>query len=175
MSKNNEKATILLAPRFFQILSGKHILLDNSVFIDATNHSQAFFELFAQMKQVGAKLVTVDQVAFEFTKGGQSKDVVLAKREQIAEIVELSNLPIRPEVYSTLVPDLIERYGEIGKAISITDLLLAGVLQSYRNDMLLLTKNPRDFPSSVFTLQSHLILQTRQSLHIYGVFGYNVE
>jgi hypothetical protein len=172
LSKSNEK--IILPPDFFQLLQYKHLLLDTSFFGDYSSYPEVFFEFVEDCKKNSITLVTNIAVSTEFTRGSDTPSIFIQKTALVKKIID-SFLPINSNIFDIEIPLLTERYGQIGKSISVTDFVLAAQTKLYSNDLCLLTKNPKDFPSSIFTLKTHFLLRLERGLQVYGVYCYQKE
>ncbi len=172
MSKNNPDIEIQLPQDFFTNLAGKHLLLDTNVFIDASNHPKEFFYFFKQCRKYKVTLVTCQPVVIEFTSGSESSKICQEKEKLISQIVSDYKLPLKPSIFEKTIPYLIERYKGFGKRVSLTDYILGALLMQYGENIFLLTKNPRDFPPSVFCCETHFVIKMNRALQIYGVYVY---
>jgi hypothetical protein len=159
-----------------QAVKNKHLLFDTSFFIDYENHKEDFISLLARMKKLDCTLVTVDQVAIEYIKGSKSK-VDMRKRLALINSCIDSYLPVNTKVYSEQIQEQILNYGRRSASAAITDLVLGVLAKNHQNDLLVLTKNSRDFPSHLFRLESHFLLQNKKSntVQIYCIYKYQVE
>lgn len=156
---------------FLLILKNKFLLLDTSVFIDAQISPVEFDKFFNQLKENGTTLMTIDAVLLEFIKGAQDVKKLKEKREFVEQIVE-SYLHEDRKIFSYAFK-LVELYKEEGKGVSMTDFILGATLMYYhRNNLFLLTKNPSDFPTNIFTLKTYLNLFHRKAIHSYGVYSF---
>lgn len=171
MSATNNKIHIYTSDNFYSGLSGKHLLLDTNVFIDAFNHPEAFGTFFQDCTDNDITLTTIDAVVIEFTTGSENEDKLAQKSEFVHAIVQDYVLHSSLQT-STHLHELVKLYKHYGKGVSVCDYLLAASLKQYRGHLYLLTKNPKDFPTSVFSYESHIILQMERALQIFGVYNY---
>lgn len=144
------------------------------MFIDALLHPREFAVFFNDCKKADITLVTIDPVIAEFTSGAESKTRLKEKIDFVNGIITFQ-LPITPDVITKNIPLLIAKYGPKGKGVSHVDYLLAGMLVKHANDLLLLTKNAKDFPTSIFDLCSHFVISIDRSLQTYGVYQVHSE
>lgn len=161
---------IITPQDFFQTFKDKHILLDTSVFIDSFLHPVEFGEFFNSLKVQGATLVSLDAVKIEFLKGAPNAEKYKQKDEFFSQIID-SCLPIISDTLLNLY-GLVQKYGEGGKSLSITDLFLGATLMQYKGSLFLLTKNTTDFPTNIFNLKSYINISYTKGLHTYGVYDY---
>lgn len=166
--QKNKKIQIIYAPKFFNYLKDKHLLLDTSVFIDTLSHEKEFIDFFDKCKKNNTFLVTIDPVKIEFNRGAENQSRLKVKRQLINSIVDYC-LPIHASVYDQHIPFLVEKYREGGKTVSLTDFFLGSLLIQHQKDLCLLTKNPKDFPLSIFQLKSYVILKMNRALQVYAV------
>jgi len=164
------KNEITFAQNFFTSLESKHLLLDTSVFIDASRYKPTFQDFFLKCKKNNVTLVTIDPVKIEFTRGSENKTKLEVKKQFINSIVGFT-LPIAQSIFNKTIPELIQSYQEIGKSISLTDLILAATTVNHSHDLYLLTKNPKDFPRSVFNLNTHMVIDLKRELQVYAVLS----
>jgi hypothetical protein len=147
-------------------------LLDTSFFGDYSAYPEIFFDFVSQCKKNAVTLVTIAPVIAEFTRGFDSAKIFQDKTNLIKEIVGDYLLPIHPDVFSKEIPWLVEKYGQAGKAISLTDFSLGAMIKIHKADLCLVTKNPADFPTSIFSLESHFLLELERGLQVYGIYCY---
>lgn len=159
---------IIYPPRFFTELKDQHLLLDCSFFIDSSNHKIEFEEFISRCRENNITLVTLELVKAEFLKGSENSSKYDIKREFLDRSVN-SILPVPPLVYTKHLPELVKRYGEMGKGTSIVDFILCATLHYYQTSLFLLTKNPKDFPNTVTDLHSYFLLYNTRALQPYLV------
>lgn len=167
---------IATAPDFFDILKGKHLLLDTSVFIDASIHETEFAGLFNKLRDNNTTLVTIALVLFEFLKGAPDIARFKAKKTSVEKIID-AYLPLQISIekdFSDLTEyeTLINQYKIEGASVSVTDLLIGQQLLHFPNKLFLLTKNATDFPTNIFNLATYLNLLHRKAIQSYGVYNF---
>jgi len=140
--------------------------------IDTSLHPAAWTPFLARCKEQRITLVTIRPVEVEFCNGAESSEKLNTKRELVKNIVDDFILPINSCIFEKYLPSLVAKYGQYGRGISLTDYILAGCLMQHARDMLLLTKNPSDFPSACFQLESHILLSQFRTLQCYGIYAY---
>lgn len=166
-----KKKEILLPQDFFARLRNRHLLLDTSFFGDYSAHPEIFLDFVNSCKEHGITLVTIMPVVTEFTQGSDTQAIFNAKTALINEIIDYL-LPIHPGVFKTEIPWLVENYGQVGKKVSLTDFCLAATTKIHNTDLLLVTKNPHDFPTSIFSVDCYFLLRLERALQVYGVYTY---
>lgn len=169
MSKNNPNITLIKPEDLLASLKNKHLLLDTSVFIDAFLHPVEFTDFFNECKQHDVFLTTVKPVIVEFTKGVKDNRSLKERLEFVESIIDLQ-LPVHPKVNEVLIPQLVKSYGQIGRGLSYVNFILGGLINKHKRDLLLMSKNPADFPLSIFDLNNHLIIKMNRALQIYGIY-----
>lgn len=161
---------IITPPDFLQTFKDTHILLDTSVFIDSFLNPKEFGGLFNELKTQGTTLISLDVVKIEFLKGAPNIEKYRQKEEFFNQIVDVC-LPITNETFVNLYK-LVQIYKEVGKSLSVTDLLLGASLMQYERNLFLLTKNTTEFPTNIFNLQSYINISYTKGLHSYGVYNF---
>ena len=157
---------IIFQENFLSKIEGKHLLLDTSFFIDATINQTNFQKIIQKLKDNGNILVTTDIVKAEFLKGTEIKNREI-KENLMTEIVD-SILTTTPDIINKYIHLLSKKYGTNGRGISIGDLLIGATLQRYPNDLLLVTKNPKDFPKPTTKLITYFLMDKNKALQIYA-------
>ena len=165
---------IIYSPKFFTDLRNQHLLLDCSFFIDSSSHKVEFEEFISLCRENNITLVTIELVKAEFLKGAESTSKYDIKRDFLDDVVD-SMLPVPPLVLSKQLPELVKRYGEMGKGTSIVDFMLCATLHYYQTGLFLLTKNPKDFPNTVTDLHSYFLLYNTRALQPYLVLQRKTE
>ena len=160
---------IITPQDFFKSFKDKHILFDTSVFIDSFLHPAEFGEFFNSLKAQGATLVSSDSVKIEFLKGAPNAEKYKQKEDFFNQIIETC-LPVTNDTLLKLY-ELIQKYREEGKSLSVTDLFLGATLMQYKGSLFLLTKNTTDFPTNIFNLKSYVNISYTKGLHVYGVYS----
>ena len=134
-------------------LSGKHLLLDTTVLINASK-SDEFLALLSELSSSGCSLVTIPSVVYEFTRNANTiagynerqdfiKGLNITVLNRIEEIIE------KDQVFRIAYAKAFSAKGDRGP--SYTDALLCSVAYKYRNnDMLIMTANHKDIPPSMF-------------------------
>lgn len=111
-------------------------------------------------------LVTIVPVVVEFTRGSDNTRIYNEKTLLIKDVVGDYLLPIVPKVFYEEIPNLVEKYGQDGKKVSLTDFTLAAMTKIHKRDLFLLTKNPQDFPTTIFGVESYFLLKLKIGLQV---------
>ncbi|MFZ1721542.1 MAG: hypothetical protein WAU07_03480 [Microgenomates group bacterium] len=146
--------------------------MDTSFFGDYAAYPDIFIDFVTKCRDHNITLVTIVPVVAEFTRGSETPDIYKKKTLLIKEIVGEHILSIHPNVFGKEVIKLVEEYGQTGKAVSITDYCLAAMTKIYKVDLCLLTKNPKDFPTSIFAVECYFLLQLNRALQVYGIYTF---
>lgn len=134
-------------------LSGKHVLLDTTVLINASK-SDEFLALLSDLSSSGCGLVTIPSVVYEFTRNANS----ITGYNERQEFIKTLNITVLPRVEEMVEKEPVFRIA-YAKAFSAkgdrgpsyTDALLCSVAYKYRaNGMLVMTANHKDIPLSMF-------------------------
>ena len=160
---------IILAAAFWRVIENNTILLDTSFFIDALIHPIEFGKFYNELKAYDVILVTLSSVKAEFFKGAANATKYKEKEKIIDNFVD-SYLPEESRTYDNVF-ELIKKYQEQGKSLSITDLLLGATLLKYPKRLLLMTKNTTEFPLNIFELKTYLLLSHNKGLQSYGFYS----
>lgn len=155
---------------FLSVTRDRHILLDTTVFIDASSSPVKFANIFNELKGNGCVLVTLECVLTEFIKGGSDEKKLAEKRQYVEDIVD-AFLPITREVTQNATK-LAELYKEDGKKVSVTDFFLGAVIMQYKK-MLLMTCNITDFPTNIFNLETFITLVHRKAIETCGLYSFS--
>ena len=180
MSKTNENILITIPQNFFDILKDKHLLLDTSVFIDVSNHPIEFAGFFEQCKKNEVFLTTIFPVQIEFIKGISYQEI--QERKKLISDIIADEYSSKSEKKEYLLPFdknifqhfefLLGKYKQDGNRVSLTDLSLGATLINYGPQVMLLTKNNIDFPTSIFSRKTHLLIEMKKTIQPYGIYSY---
>lgn len=162
---------IICPPEFHSVIKGHFILLDTNIFIDTLIQPVQFRTFFQEIKKYDVTLVTLEEVKMEFFKGLVDLKQ-LQQRQLILDSIVEAYLPVSKDMYS-LIEKLLTLYGKDGALVSITDLLLGGVLMKYSANTILITKNIRDFPTSIYSIVTYFHLFHTKAIQNYAVYKYD--
>lgn len=133
-------------------LSNKHLLLDSTVFIDASK-SDEFLSLLTNISAKGCDLMTIPSVMYEFTR---NSDTINGYNER-QEFIKKLGVTVHNKIEEVLEKEQVfkiayaKAFSKNDKGPSYTDALLCAVAYKYRkNNLLLMTANHKDIPSSMF-------------------------
>lgn len=161
---------ILTSPDFLPTVENSNILLDTTVFIDASLNPTRFGEFFNELKKHGVTLFTLDLVIVEFLRGSQNEKRFIEKKAFVENIIETC-LPVTDKINKTAI-ELTREYLSEGKGISTTDFLLASTLVNYPNKLFLMTRNTNDFSSDIFELANCFNIIHKRGIFAYGLYKF---
>ena len=156
---------------FLSVTKNRHILLDTTVFIDASGSPVKFANLFNELKDNGCVLVTLECVLTEFIKGGSDEKKLEEKRQYVEDVVD-AFLPLTNDI-ARMATKLAKLYKEDGKGVSVTDFFLGAMIMQYKK-MLLMTCNITDFPNNIFTLDTFITLVHRKAIETCGFYSFSL-
>lgn len=147
-------------------------MLDTSFFGDYSSYPEIFLDFVNTCKENEITFVTNVPVVTEFSKGSDTELIFSEKTALIKKVVDYL-LPVTPAVFQTEVPWLTDRYGQAGRSVSTTDFILAAQTKIHVNDLCLVTKNPHDFPMSLFSVKTYFLIQLERALQVYGIYYFD--
>lgn len=155
------------------LLSNKFLFLDTTFFFDAYPNPTLFVDLLRILKASRTEIVTIPLVRLEFLKGSDLiKDFEL-KNKFINEIVD-AVIPSDPQVIKDLEQISII-YRRDSSHLSVTDAMLAASLKRYHpNQSFLLTRNHKDFPTSLFDRKILVPIEYEKEVQVHGIYQLNV-
>jgi predicted nucleic acid-binding protein len=158
---------LLLSSDFKSLCENATIYLDTNVFIYAFEKDELVDLLVTLKVEKGSTLATVSSVEYEFTRGSQSLQEVLEKREFLSQIVEKvisvgSLLEDRSnDVFSTAMSLVVNK-----KSSQYTDYLLATLLHKFsRRDTekhYVLSGDVPAFPNDMFNIEGIVSIRLKR-------------
>lgn len=161
---------IVIPQELFPTLKNSYLLLDTNVFIDAFHNPSEFGRLLNGLKDNGVTLVTIDIVLIEFVRGSSEPKKLEEKKDYLDKLID-AILPVDKIIIDHTI-DLLKRYKIEAKDVSIVDLLLGGMLVKYSGRMFLMTKDIKDFPTNIYSLETYLNIVGRKAIHNYGIYRF---
>lgn len=153
------------------LLSNKFLFLDTTFFFDAYPNPTLFVNLLRILKASQTEVVTIPLVRLEFLKGSDLIRDFELKNKFINEIVD-AVIPVDPQVIKDLEQVSIV-YRKDSSHLSVTDAMLAAFLKRY-NPSFLLTRNHKDFPTSLFDRKILIPIEYEKEVQVHGVYQLNV-
>lgn len=152
-------------------LTSSSILLDANFLIDANSKPKLFGELIFDLKSRDVTFVAIDFVKTEFVRTKSKIDLV-TKLDYFSRVVD-AILPIDRSTES-LIPGVIEDYGDYLTGVSSVDLYLAATLKRYRS-LYLLTGNHKDFPTVIFDRFCPVNFELTNAIKTYAFYQYKSD
>lgn len=151
----------------------KHLLVDTNFLIDVYKNPTVFEEILSFFLEEKIVLATIFPVVAEFLRGISILKDYRKKKEYLDSIIQIT-LPIGPKIQEDILRGIIPAYREKGGLLSITDFLLAGVLMYYKNSpLILLTRNHRDFPTTIFDRIDVLPVEYEYEIQTFGFYRFS--
>lgn len=158
-----------------QAAKGKHVLIDTNIIIDAIKDAKSFMPLFGELADIKAVPMLDEIVCFEFLRSATSNS---EKKKMELFLKDIFGDP------AMLVPDknIIEEATKIAMvyrrhqspSVDLTDCFLAAQAERYKNNLLILTKNHKDYPSCIFDcLGVFAMCGDKNEIHTIGLYGFN--
>lgn len=152
-------------------LAGKTFLVDTNFFIDSFSDRVLFRDFIVSLKNAEIVLVSISFVCLEFVRS-KTIDVVKRKNDHYSEIVEFE-LPYDKKL-EVLAMEMIKEYKQYMEGLPLTDLIIAAYLKRY-SKLYLLTRDHRDFPTTVFDRLHIFPIQSIRDVKTYGVYAYRPQ
>lgn len=154
-----------------EIWRGKTLLLDTNVLIDAFRLPEEFYDFTSGLIENQCDIVTTKSIAIEFL-GGTSEHALLAKKKSFLESTfnkELNNLYLPLD---RMPPDIndIMAFSRQANKFSIVDYELFCTLKKYGTNIALLTRNHKDFSTTLTKRIGFVTLLGDKEIHTYGVY-----
>lgn len=149
------------------------VFLDTNVFIDAYNNPELFRKEFDNLKDNGHVLLTLNTVALEFLKGSRSIQEYKKKQEFMNNIIEMIFSFTKDAEDMALKLAII--FQSPGGNTAITDFYLGAILMKFQSlgSSCVLTKNHKDFPTTIFDRLSLLTIQGEKDVQVFGYYKFN--
>lgn len=159
---------LIIPQELISSLKSKYLLLDTNIFIDAFLHPNDFSDFFNTLKENDITLVTIDLVKIEFLRGSQDDATYKFKEEYLHKITKII-LPT-DEIVIKNAYELLKKYREFGKTVAMADFYLGANLMRYKGNLYLLTRNTKEFPSSIFNLKHIVNYPLSKGIFTYGIY-----
>lgn len=149
------------------------LLLDTNFFLDAYQKQkrEEFGAFIDSLRTDQIALVSIAPVRFEFIRS-RTRDVLEQKSRYFDRIVE-SVLPIDKTTQDLILGLMIE-YREWLEGVPITDLFLGACLKRYHG-LGLLTRDHKDFPTTIFTRGEIFHFPSERDIKTYAIYSYLPE
>lgn len=165
--------TFVIDSASVESFSGRTLLLDTNVLIDAYRLPAEFYNLTQELAAIGCDFITTKSIALEFL-GGTKDTVHMQKKQEFLETLfgrqlKQTYLPLdrgEPDTDSLLM------FSRHAQNFSIADFELYCTLKKYSRRIALVTRNHRDFPSTLVDRVSFITLLGNAEVHTYGIYEY---
>ena len=153
--------------------SGRTLLLDTNVLLDAYRLPEAFYDLAKELASLNCDLVTTKSIAIEFLGGATDKNILDTKKEflEITFGKKLANIYLPIDHSEPNLEDILAFSRQANK-FSIADYELYCTVKKYGNRIALITRNHKDFSTNLSRRVSFITLLGKAEIHTYGVYEY---
>lgn len=154
------------------VLRDKTLLLDTNVLMDAYRLPSEFYELLQELVSLGCDVITTKTIVIEFL-GSTTNEDDLSKKVAFLEMLlgkhlQHGYLPIDRDF-----PDATDflAFSRAANKFQPADFELYLTLKKYRQHLLLVTRNHKDFPTKLVNRVSFITLLGKTEIHTYGVYS----
>lgn len=164
---------IFLPPETLSVIKDIHIFIDTCLLIDIVNlkrkDREELVDKLTLFTQNGCFFVAIEPVAIEFFLGSTEQDLKV-KKDYLNQLVT-TIIPVRVIKQDVIEESLIE-YGKYARGnISYTDLCLGAAVKQFPNS-LVLTRNYKDFPLTIFECEAVFTVHLNKEARTYCFYGY---
>lgn len=152
--------------------SNRWLLLDTNALIDAYRLPSEFVDLANSFGEMGCTLITTHEIVLEFLGGTQDSSNMQKKKEFIEKLfgrtVGKVYLPIdqnAPDIETLL------EFSRQASSFSIADYELYLTLKKYGVKIALVTRNHKDFSTTLTKRISFITLLGNKEIHTYGIYA----
>ena len=157
--------------QFPSFLRNSDLLVDTNFFIDSFSTPENFVKFISTLKQNGVEIVSTPFTKYEFLKS-RTIDVVRRKEKFFHELVgTILEFDINTEKQMI---ELIEEYKQYMEVVSVADLILGCLLKRYKRNLYLLTRDHKDFPTTIFERRHVFNIDGIRDIKTYGVYSYGM-
>lgn len=149
----------------------KTILVDTNLLLYYLRYKQEYYPLLEGFETNDISLVTISPVKIEYYKGTNTNSQLKAKRELYRKTFDMTYPILDDIVKETFKISLA--YRDLAKSASSTDLLLAGTLKRFGSKLILLTRNHKDFPTTIFNRVGIINIELERSIHSYSLIQFS--
>lgn len=157
-----------------QAFAGKTLLLDTNALIDAFRLPAEFYDLAKEFAVLNCDFVTTKTIAIEFLGGTKDKDHLDTKKKflEVTFNKSLDNIYLPLDRTPPDVNDILAFSRQANK-FSIADYELYCTLKKYGERIALVTRNHKDFSTTLTKRISFITLLGIAEIHTYGIYAYN--
>ncbi len=133
-------------------LSHKHLVVDTNLLLEAEKSPEYFSELFSFILEAQCIPILTRFTEFEFMRNSFQKEVQQKQRAFLDAFgFMLYPLAIQPDALFEEAVKIANHYqARKFKDTSLVDCCLGALLRLKRSDLLLITRNHKDFPETLF-------------------------
>jgi hypothetical protein len=156
-------------------LSKETLLVDSTALIDAAK-SDEFLKLLQEISSGGCILVTIPSVVYEYTRTADTITEYNKRLDFISElgIVVLNRLEETAEKHQVFAVAYNKSLNRKEKGPSYTDALLCTTVYAYKHkNMMLLTANHKDIPSSIFDRTEFITIDISGDLRVEAIYKFS--
>lgn len=167
--KKKMKDSPLVHTEFLPDLKSYPLLLDTNFFIESNRHPDQFANLIQHLKSNTNSLFTLEVIKKEFLAGVRTKTDLITLENFFKQMI--NNVITDMNSFSQNLYTVTKLYRNYHK-ISLEDFLITCHMLSNKNTILL-TKNHKDFPRSIFDRTGFIIVEYDAEIQIYGLYKLN--
>lgn len=138
-----------ITTEIIECIGKRSLLLDSNFLLNTLHSPDEYYPLYESLKSNNIKIVTSEAIKIEIFKGTSSKKEFNRKKDFVNSVVE-NVLPIHEKEIVSYSAWMTVAYGKAGSRVSVGDLLIAGTLKKYSNDLVMLSADVADFPRTLF-------------------------
>lgn len=156
------------------LLSHKHILLDNNVITRASDHPRAFRPFLKLLNESECKPIIIPLIKFEYLRGAHSVE----HKERREALLEILNPYTLPQSYTDEKIDLAIKIANCYaqrdlRTPNVVDCALAAQLLQFKDKVFLATTNHKDFPTFLFNRIGVFTVDTEKDVIPIGIYSYD--
>jgi len=161
-------------------LNPAHIILDTSVFIDASG-SQEFRSFIKELKDAGCSLWTIPSVQFEFARYSNTieqynKLITFIKELGVVVFNRVEEMVLDRSAPFTVALNKAQHQNKNNKRMSYTDSILCTLSFHHRgSDPYLLTSNHNDIPPALFDRVDVITFDVSGNIRTEGLYQLSAE
>lgn len=152
-------------------IRGKRLLIDTNFLLDYLRHYGDYVSVVNDIIANGVEFTTIDPVLIEYYKGVDTNHHLKVKTELFDKTLN-KIYPISPRTIEN-TRQMSLAYRKDCAQISATDLLLAGTLKEKNKELILLTRNHQDFPTTIFDRIGIINVELKRTVNSYSLIKYS--
>lgn len=152
-------------------LQRKHLLLDTNFLLEAAKSPDIFFSIFQEFGDLRCQPITFPLIDFEFLRTAFQEDLRLEK-QKLLQSLHCISLPIRPDIFNVALA-FGHYYAAHRESPSLTDCFIAAMLKQHANDLILVTRNHKDFPAPLFVREGTFVIERPKDVLAFGLYRFD--